>query len=776
MPARSARKNPEQRLIPAPPAGIFVGWEGWLVPGSAFEQLPLMVWRSGPTKACDYFNAAWLEFTGRTLEQELGEGWAEGVHPDDLARCLAVYTSAFDARRRFSMEYRLRHRSGEYRWVRAIGAPRYDAQGRFHGYVGACVDVHDTAVAHEQSSAREEHLKLLIEQTPIALAILDQNLCYVAASQRWRADYKLGDQPLIGRSHYEVFPEIPERWKAIHRRCLAGATERCEEDPFERADGSIDWVRWGVSPWRTESGEIGGIVMTTELVSERVVAANRLRESETRFRQMAEAIREVFWLADPATRAMLYVSPAYELVWGRPGQSLIDAPETWMDAVVPEDRARVREALSRRQITGEYDEEYRIQRPDGGVRWIRDRAFPIRDARGEVHRIAGVADDVTERRELEERLRRAQQLEVVGQLAGGIAHDFNNVLTIVQANAQLVQSDPSLPSALGEPLREIAGAAERASSLTRQLLYVSRRQPPLTKTLELNDLVSSVGMMLGRVLPENVAIEIHLGARPSAIAADAGMIEQVLLNLAINARDAMPKGGRLELATSRTADAVVLTVTDQGSGIPSEALPHIFEPFYTTKDHGKGTGLGLASAHRILLQHGGSIAVESEVGRGTTFRMTFPAVAPLAASCAPAPASSALKSETILLVEDDGAVRKVAARVLERAGYRVLVAGDGADALVLWHLQGAAVAAVVTDLVMPGALSGFDLAARLREERPNLPIILTSGYLPEVAGTRSLFETEVFLPKPYSPAKLLEAVSSALAPRRVTRASSLPPV
>lgn len=521
---------------------------------------------------------------------------------------------------------------------------------------------------------------------------------------------------------------------------------------------------------------------------ERFAVEKALGESEYRFRQLAENIDEIFWTIDGVRRAVLYVSPAYETITGRTCASLYESPSTWWDAVHPEDRRTVEQAYDEVLRGGTFDETFRISRPDGSIRWIHARAFPVREGADPASRVVGVSEDITDRRQLEEQYRQAQKMEAIGQLAGGVAHDFNNLLVIIQGFASLL-TEENLTADGAESVRQITQAASRASNLTRQLLAFSRRQVMQRQHVDLNLIVENLHSMLLRIVGEDVRLRVSLADKPLLTHADSSQIDQIILNLVVNSRDAMSGGGEISLETTertlseqdveehvgaRAGRFVCLRVGDTGSGIPAQDLPHIFEPFFTTKSSGKGTGLGLSTVYGIVTQHGGSVRVMSEVDRGTTFEIYLPASDAEPAPTAPWPSESKASrgTETILVVEDDPDVRKLTCSVLSRQGYRILEASRAAEALELWDREGGNVDLLLTDMIMPGGMSGRELANRLRERKPDLRIVLTSGYSPEIAGSEVCSPNgERFIQKPAPIAELLQIVRRCL-----DDPSAVPPV
>jgi PAS domain S-box-containing protein len=470
-------------------------------------------------------------------------------------------------------------------------------------------------------------------------------------------------------------------------------------------------------------------------------AGRSLRASEELFRQAVENIREVFWTVDATTGRILYVSPGYRTVWGRSPESLSDSPTAWSETIHEEDRARVLQAAQAHQASGTYDETYRIVRPDGTLRWVRDQAFPVRDEAGKVTRIVGVAEDITQRKQLEERFLRAQRLEAVGTLASGIAHDLNNILTPMLMVASLLKK--KLPDPRDTDLLALVEqGAQRGANIIRQLLTFSRGIEGNRGPVQPRHLLKEMESIMRETFPRELVLGQKVPADLWPIVADATQIHQVLMNLCVNARDAMRRGGRLTLAAhnlvlgeaetaaqppAKPGPFVRLTVADTGEGIPRENLDRIFEPFFTTKEIGQGTGLGLSTVLGIVHSHGGFVTVDSEPGRGSAFHVHLPAAAgsgdtPPPAAAVPAPGSG----ETILVVDDEPAIRSTIGFALAGSNYRVLAAADGREAMTLFLKHRDSVRLVFTDLMMPG-VNGFALIRSLRALAPGLRFVAASG-------------------------------------------------
>ncbi|MEO8139252.1 MAG: PAS domain S-box protein [Gemmatimonadota bacterium] len=636
-------------------------------------------------------------------------------------------------------------------------------------------------------------------------------------------------------------------------------------------------------------------------------------ENDEHFRELMADLLQIFWIRDAVDNSLVYVSPSFERISGRTCQSLYDDNASLLDAIHPEDRKRMAQVIGQISKTEGYEEEFRLVRPAGEVRWIWARGYPVRDKHGTIRRFVGIAEDITEQKaseknrsraggfieytgdtvvcvtadgtvvswsdgatrtygytsdamlgssfsrlfppdqyqayrpvmdravngesvpaqetvrrrkdgslitltvsivpvdatagdligvsktghdvttikKLEAQFIEAQKMEAVGQLASGVAHDFNNILGVIIGYTDIILEALGPEHALHGDAKEVRTAAERAAGLTRQLLIFSRKQTVQPVVLELDSVVKDLDGMLRHLIDEHIILTVDRDAQAGSINADAGYIGQVLLNLVVNARDAMPDGGTLAIATKNvTLDAsyaldhpgvppgayVMLSVSDTGTGMSDHIKSHLFEAFFTTKSKGKGTGLGLTSCQTIVRLSGGHIEVQSELGRGTIFRVYLPRVdQPAEPTVGSERGRTRLPrgSETLLVVEDEPSVRHLAVAILEGQGYRVLSASNGQEGLrVAREHEADAIRLVITDVIMP-QMGGKVMAEWLKTTYPDLKVLFTSGYTDDAIEHHGVLEPGVaFLPKPYTPATLARQVREMLdAPLHVQGAS-----
>ena len=543
------------------------------------------------------------------------------------------------------------------------------------------------------------------------------------------------------------------------------------EGQHKRKDGSTFPIEASVRYVRLERDYL--------LASVRDITARKQAEAaNARLAMAVEQATETVVITD-INGTILYTNPAFTKTSGYPcAEALGQNPRILKSG--EQDAGfyrRMWKALGR----GETWSGHFINRRKDGVFYEEEATIsPVRDATGTVVNFVAVKRDVTHEMQLEAQFRQAQKMEAVGQLAGGVAHDFNNILAVIQLQAGLMKAQEDLSPEQLESASEIEKAAERAANLTRQLLMFSRRQSMQARDLDLNQSINEMTKMLRRTLGEDIRLQFKFAIQPLFIHADAGMKDQVLMNLAVNARDAMPGGGQLVIETSavdlnevaaaqtppaRPGSFVCLSVGDTGCGIPPEALPRIFEPFFSTKEVGKGTGLGLATVYGIVQQHQGWIMVHSEVGRGTTIRVYLPRLARMSAQKPGPPALThpGAGHETILLVEDDASLRASMQKTLSQLGYYVLAAGNGAEALEAWKQSRDQIHLLLTDLVMPGEITGKELGKRLLKENPRLKVIYTSGYTAKIPDrTFPLEEGINYLSKPFAAEKLAQTVRQNL--------------
>lgn len=644
----------------------------------------------------------------------------------------------------------------------------------------------------EQLRAGEARFRTIFESVSDALLLIDPEKGIVTNMNRRVTEvygYTFDD---IGSLTYQDLEEASAGPGRLPQIRSVVASPEDNDQTFEclarHKDGQTFWAE--VTLRTATFGPNVRVLAAVRDITTRRAAERQLRESEERFHQLAEHIDSVFWMVDWNTNALEYVSPQYEKVWARSPESARNEMRQWCLHVHPEERDRVRQSFANTARSGEWLEEYRILRPDGQVRWIRDRGFPVRDDSGVVYRTAGLAEDITERkaeearqRRNEERLRHTQKLESLGIMAGGIAHDFNNLLMAIIGNADLVLEDLPDNSPLRSYIRDISSAAQNAAGLCRQMLAYSGKGTLLPQPLDLSQLIRSQDRILAAAMPPNAALSYQLADALPPVEADPSQMGQLVVNLVTNAGESLDEtGGTVRVETGQVhctaqmlaqldvadealpGNFVYLRVADTGHGMPPELRARIFEPFFTTKFLGRG--LGLSAVLGIVRVHGGALHVTSEVGRGTLCEVFLPQIpAAVGQDCTLADtcAESAWRGHgTILVIDDEQTVRAVAERMIRRLGFSPLLAANGAEGIKTLNQHADKIVGVLLDQTMPG-MTGTEALREIRRHAPNLPVIVSSGYSSEdLAARYGKDSPDEFIQKPYMLAKLRDILRRLL--------------
>ena len=677
---------------------------------------------------------------------------------------------------------------GRETWVRISKVPLFDGIGRVVGMLGTCEDITDRRRADQALRDSERFLSDVLENIPTMVFVKDaRDLRFVRVNKAAEKNMGYSRDVLVGQDDQFLTP--PEE------TAFFASVDRHVVETGEMVDVPEEFLtvpRLGRRTFHTmkmpildDEGRTRYVLGISEDITDLKAAEGARRESEERYRHIIDTITDYVVSANVESGRALAMThgPGCVAVTGYLPEELSGDPARWFDLVVDGDRTMAVDRFER-ILAGEQIEpfEHRIRRKDGAIRWVRHTPVLRRDAGGTPIAYDGLIQDITERRALQDQLLQSQKMEGIGRLAGGVAHDFNNLLTAILGYVEMCKLD--LPAELPAEhparldLQEVATAGERAASLTRQLLTFASRQMVAPVRLDLSSLVSDSLKMLQRMLGDDIEIETALDPGIGTVEADSGQIQQLLVNLTVNARDAMPEGGRLLIETSdedideESARAypgatpgpyVLLAVADTGVGMTEEVRAHLFEPFFTTKELGKGTGLGLATCHGIVKSVGGHIRVYSEPGQGTTFRVYLPrkagAADPQPAAAPPRPTPTG--SETVLIVEDEPRVRRLAVLGLRAHGYVVLEAADGAEAIRTAGLVGAEIDVIVSDVMMPG-MSGPELIKRLAGIAPQARAVLMSGHADATVLSQMPALHGAFLPKPFTPERLARKVREVL--------------
>ena len=728
------------------------------------------------------------EMLGYRPEEIVGRHFEEFTPPESMEVATAAFAQSLRGEPS-QFEATARRRDGTGLRVMVTTHPILDDKGQFTEGFGI---VRDISARHQVETERYNALSLLeaaLESTADGLLVVDREGRIVRFNARFVRMWGIPAEILQSRDDQRalefVLSQLDEPDQFLSKvRKLYATPEADSFDTLRFRDGRV-FERYSL-PQKLE-GEVVGRVWSFRDVTdrERALAEQRLAmEREAAIARNLDAALFTFSL-DPNARILRYeyVSRGAEALYGIPARDLDQDPNFWMRRVHPDDVENIAlPALQQLRRLQPASIEVRYETSKGIWRWHRSRLTPRLEADGLVY-VDGIETDVTERVVLEEQFRHAQKMEAVGQLAGGVAHDFNNILTAVLGYADLLlsrmsKSDPSRPA-----VDEIRKGGERAASLTRQLLAFSRRAATQPRVVDLNAAIRDLVPMVRRLVGENVRFDVRLSDAIRSVRVDPTQLEQVIVNLVVNARDAMPQGGvitietdHLELGAAAPSESgpadvdpgtyVRLRVSDTGAGIPPDVLEHIFEPFFTTKEQGRGTGLGLATVYGIVRQHSGRIRVASELGQGAEFEVLLPEIAAHGQGHEPESVPEAGTfpggAETILLVEDDPSLLLLSREALSELGYRVLGTSDGGEALRVVDREKDRIDILVTDVVMPG-MGGRELGTRVRRDFPRLPILYVSGYTRDFDLVRGSDRTGIhFLEKPYTPLALARKVRDSL--------------
>jgi two-component system cell cycle sensor histidine kinase/response regulator CckA len=689
------------------------------------------------------------------------DAWFELIHPDDLERCLATWRAQTPT---WQLTYRMRRADGHWIWVDDRGQRFSHADGRGSGYVGVLTDATDRVEAGQARRMADERRRRFFDANIVGTLVAEASGRVLEANDYWLR--------LVGRERAELDRGEVD-WRALTApesladddesiaQCRATGTSHPYEKAYLRPDGTRTPVLVVHASMPGPGEQIATFVLD---LTEQKAAAAEMAELVAAIEQTAEAV-----LVTDASATIRYVNPAFERVSGYTREEAVGQnPRMLHSGVHPPEYYRDMWATLTDGRT--WHGELTNRRKDGTLFTEVAAISPVRDALGRVTAYVGVKRDVTAERELEARLSQAQRLEAIGQLAGGIAHDFNNLLAVIRGYADLARASMAPSGPATDDLDQVILAADRASSLTRQLLQFGRRQAMEPRVLEAAGVVENLAPMLRRLLGEHIELEVVTSPAAGTVRVDPGQLEQVVVNLAANGRDAMPDGGRLTIATGPAEDAdgawVRITVSDTGVGMDAATTERVFEPFFTTKDPGRGTGLGLSTVYGIVTQSGGRISVASSRGRGSTFTIDLPrvALATRADHAEPEPVVlSPVRALTVLLVEDDPAVRGLTSRLLTGLGHSVVDASSGAEALGLVEVAERMPDLLLTDIRMPG-IQGPELARRLRDRRPDLPVVFMSGFSADVEVS-AVLPGAGMLDKPFDRARLEAAIGAAIGPQ-----------
>jgi len=631
---------------------------------------------------------------------------------------------------------------------------------------------------NERFRHSHELMHYVISHARSAIAVHDTDMNYIYVSDRYLEEYKVNEKDVIGKHHYKVFPDLPQKWRDVHQRCLKGEVISAEEDPYYREDGSVDWTRWECRPWYESDGNIGGIVVYTEVITERKNIEEQLRKSQEQLQLAIEGSELGFWDWNIQTGETFF-SYNYFSMLGYEPSDLSHTKETWENLLHPDDKEHVFEVLGESiKNDKSWNIEFRLQKKNGDYKWILGRGKVVeKDNGGKPLRASGTHLDISDRKRAEEDLLKLQKLESIGVLAGGIAHDFNNILAAILGNVNLALLDSQLAAETQKRLMAAEKASLRAKDLTQQLLTFSKGGEPIKETASLKAVVQDSAEFI--LHGEKTLSKYEFPDDLWLVEIDKGQISQVVQNIILNANQAMPDGGSIEItcenytqrkSTSTIAlqagNYITLRIKDCGIGIPANMLGRIFDPYFSTKQ--KGSGLGLAITHSIIKKHNGHIQVESKPGIGTTFTIFLPASQQLLKSNLE---EKTIKSGTaqarIMIMDDEEQIRDLLQAMLTSMGHETLLAKDGAEAVALYRQaikSGSPIDLTIMDLTIPGGMGGKEAVKEILSLDQRAKVIVSSGYATDpIMSFHQEYGFRGTLVKPYKRENLAKVINDALA-------------
>jgi PAS domain S-box-containing protein len=746
---------------------------------------------SADLKTVHYVSRGYETTWGRSTESLYGNAqeWVEAILPEDRERVSGVFRGLTVNVPKVSLEYRIARPDGDVRWIHDRGFQVRDTAGKLVRLIGIAGDITESKQIEEALRRQQTELRVLFDLTPALICFKDTHNRILRVNQRLAETLGRSVEELEGKLTFEIDPREAEKFFADDLEVIhSGNPKLGIIETIRDREGRAIWVQTDKVPVFDKDAKVIGIVVMCQDITNRKSAEETLRLLNSAVLQSRESILITDAELDLPGPRIVFVNPAFTKMTGYAAEEvmgktprILQGPRT--DKTVT---MRLRQDLERGETCEGEVINYRKDGTEFTLEW---QVAPIRDEKGAVTHFLALQRDITARKRFESQMFQSQKMETVGRLAGGVAHEFNSIMTAIIGQSELLIGDLPTGSTLAESASEISKAAGRAATLTRQLLAFGRRQFLQPETIDLNRLIANMVGVFHHLMGGGVNTQIVCGPGVQAIKADAEQIEQVIINMAINARDAMPNGGLLTLETAnisfseeivgrypelRPGEYVMLAITDTGLGMSAEVKARVFEPFFSTKELGQGTGLGLSTCYGIVKQSGGHISVYSEPARGATFKIYLPQVEPQTQiPIQPLDLPGLPRgTETVLLVEDDPALREMAAMLLRRLGYLVLTASNGVEALSLKQQRNIGhIDLLFTDLVMPH-MSGKELSERMRASYPHTRVLFTSAYTETAIIHHGVFDKgAAHLQKPFTPSalahKLREVLDQPIPPKAV---------